>query len=53
MFVVVETHFIPCHKTDNATNIIDLFFREIIQLHKVPKSIVFYRIEPRIKTLRI
>jgi hypothetical protein len=34
------THFIACHKIDNASHIIDLFFIEIVCLYDIPRSIV-------------
>lgn len=33
-------HFISCHKTNGVIYIVNLFFKEIVRLHGVPKNIV-------------
>jgi hypothetical protein len=48
IFVIVYrfskmTYFISCYKIDDAMNIADLLFREVVWLHSIPMIIVFNR----------
>ena len=33
-------HFVSCDKIVDASHMVDLYFREIVRLHRIPKSMV-------------
>ena len=36
-------HFVPCFKTSDATHVANLFFKEIVRLHRLSRSTVSYK----------
>ena len=34
------SHFLSCHKTNNASHVANLLFQDIVRLHGIPRSIV-------------
>ena len=33
-------HFVPCNKSNDAVHVTDLYFKEIVHLHGIPKTMV-------------
>ena len=44
-----EAHFIPVKTTHKATNNADIYMKEVVRLHGVPKKIVSYK-DPKFKS---
>ena len=34
------SHFVPCNKTNDAYYVVELYFKEIVKLHEVPRIMV-------------
>jgi hypothetical protein len=41
--ITKAAHFIPLKTTHKATNVVDIFLKEVARLHRIPKTIVFDR----------
>ena len=39
MFSNIE-HFIPCKKASDIVHVLEIIFKEVVRLHRLPKSIV-------------
>ena len=33
-------YFVPCNKSNDASHVADLYFKEIMHLHGIPKTVV-------------
>ena len=38
--ITKDAHFIPLETTHKATDVVDIFMKEVTRLHKIPKTIV-------------
>ena len=36
-------HFVPCNKPNDASHVSDLYFKDIMSLHGIPKNMVLDR----------
>ena len=34
------SHFVPCNKTNDASYVAELYFKEIVKLHGIPRTMV-------------
>ena len=36
-------HFLPCTKTEDASKVADLFFKKVVRLYEIPRTIILDR----------
>ena len=37
------SHFVPCNKTNDSSYVAELYFKKIVKLHGIPRTMVFDR----------